>query len=262
MTASGIAALLSGTTVLVTRPRDSDSALPRVLRRAGADVLWQPAIRIDQTLPTPELDEALRALAGFEWIAFTSVHGVAAFWRRAGALGIDIEKTRSTRFAAVGPLTARAIERRGVDVAVTASPYSAEGFIVQMAYRLKAGSTVLYPRAAGARAILGDGLRRLGARVTEVRAYRTVPDSSLTEFSTTLESGVDCIVFCSPSAVQAMLPHRALIERSAIACIGPTTANAARAAGLRVQIVPPQATAFALADAVIDHFHPGAAAAP
>jgi uroporphyrinogen-III synthase len=169
MTASGIAAPLSGTTVLVTRPRDSGSALPRVLRRAGADVVWQPAIRIDQTLPTPELDEALRGLESFEWIAFTSVHGVAAFWGRASALGIDIEKTRSTKFAAV---------------------------------------------------------------------------------------------FWSPSAVQAMLPHRALIERSAVACIGPTTANAARAAGLRVRIVPPRATALALADAVIEHFHPGAGAVP
>lgn len=254
MTASAIAAPLSGTTVLVTRPGESDSGLSRALRDAGAQVLWQPTIRIDASAPTPELDAALRRIGGFDWIAFTSVHGVAAFWRRARALRIDPEMLRAATFAAVGPVTARAIEKHGAVVSVTANPHSAEGLIVQMAYRLGARSTVLYPKAAGARPILVDGLRRLGARVTEAAAYETVLASTLTKLPAIFESGVNCVVFCSPSAVRAILPYRALIARSAIACIGPTTADAARAAGLRVQIVPPRATGLALAHAVIEHF--------
>lgn len=259
MTASAIAAPLSGITVLVTRPRDS--ALSRVLRRAGARVVWRPAIRIDESMATPELDAALRGIGGFEWIVFTSIHGVSAFWRRARALLIDPEVIRAARFAAVGPATTRAIERHGGRVSVIADPHSAEGLLVQMAYRLEGGSTVLYPRAAGARPILVDGLRRLGARVTEAAAYQTTRSPSVTELPAILEAGVDCVVFCSPSAVRAVLPYRALIARSVIACIGPITAEAARAAGLRVQVVPPTATAADLADAVIEHFHANAAAA-
>jgi uroporphyrinogen III methyltransferase/synthase len=258
MTAAELAAPLSGITVLVTRPQDS--ALSRVLRRAGARVVWQPAIRIDDHIPTPDLDAALRRVRDFEWIVFTSVHGVSAFWQRARVLRIDSETIRGATFAAVGPATTRALERRGARVSVLADPHSAEGLIVQMAYRLKSGSTVLYPRAAGARPILVDGLRRLGARVTEATAYETMRSPAMRQLPAILESGVNCVVFCSPSAVHAVLPYRALIARSAIACIGPTTAAAATAAGLRAQIVPPKATATALADAVIEHFHPHAPA--
>lgn len=259
MTPAAIATPLSGITVVVTRPRDS--ALSRVLRRAGARVIWQPAIRIEQDIPTPALDAALRRVNGFEWIVFTSVHGVSAFWRRARALQIDRQTIVAAKFAAVGPATARAIDRHGARVDVTADPHSAEGLIVQLAYRLEAGSTVLYPRASGARPILADGLRRLGAQITEAVAYETRPASTLTGLPAILAMGVDCVVFCSPSAVRAVLPHHALIARTAIACIGPTTADAVRAAGWRAEIVPPRATAAALADAVIEHFHPEAAAA-
>ena len=252
MTTAPVAAPLKGITVLVTRPQDS--ALSRVLRRAGARVVWQPAIRIDQDIPTPELDEALRRVDGFDWIVFTSVHGVSSFWRRARALQIDGERISAARLAAVGPATAGAMQRRGARVDVIADPHSAEGLIVQMAYRLETGSTVLYPRAAGARPILGDGLRRLGARVTEATAYATLRSSAIRKLPAVFESGVHCVVFCSPSAVQAVLPYRALLAGSAIACIGPTTAAAATAAGLSAQIVPPNATAASLADAVIEHF--------
>jgi uroporphyrinogen III methyltransferase/synthase len=249
---------LSGITVLVTRPQDS--ALSRVLRRAGARVVWQPAIRITPDIPTPELDAALRVVDGFDWIVFTSIHGVAAFWRRARALQIDRDSLGAAKLAAVGPATARAIERRGGRVAIIADPHSAEGLIVQMAYRLEGGSTVLYPRAAVARPILVDGLRRLGARVTEAPAYETMPSPAVRELPAILEAGVNCVVFCSPSAVRAVLPYRGLLGQTAVACIGPTTAAAATAAGLTAQIVPPKATAAALAGAVIEHFHRNASA--
>lgn len=252
MTVAAIAPPLTGITVLVTRPQDS--LLSRVLRRAGAGVVWQPAIRIEHDIATPELDAAVRQIDGFDWIVFTSIHGVAAFWRRVRALQIDRGKISAAKFAAVGPATARAIERHGARVTVTADPHSAEGLIVQMAYQLECGSTVLYPRAAVARPILVDGLRRLGARVTEAPAYETMRSPAIAQLPAILESGVDCVVFCSPSAVHAVLPYRRLIARSAIACIGPTTAAAATAAGLRAHIIPPTATASALADAVIEHF--------
>lgn len=259
MTMPAIATPLSGITVLVTRPRDS--ALSRVLRRAGARVVWQPAIRINENIATPELDAALRGLRGFEWVVFTSVHGVSAFWHRAGALHIDPAVIRAATFVAVGPATARAIERHGARVRVIADPHSAEGLLVQLAGRLERGSTVLYPRAAGARPILVDGLRRLGARVTAATAYETMRSPGVTLLPAILEAGVDCVVFCSPSAVRAVLPYRARIARSVIAYLGPITAAAARATGWRVQVVPPAATAADLAAAVIAHFRPTAAAA-
>lgn len=260
MTVAAFAGPLSGITVLVTRPRES--ALARVLRRAGARVVWQPAICIEPDIATPELDAALRRLSDFEWIVLTSVPGASAFWRRVAALRVDRHAIAAARFAAVGPATARAIERGGARVDVIAKPFSAEGLVLRLTDRLAAGSTVLHPCAREARPILGDGLRRLGARITEAMAYQTGPSPAVTGLPMILDAGVDCVVFCSPSAVRAVLPHHTVIARSAIACIGPTTAAAAQAAGLRVQIVAPQATATELAEAVIEYFRPNAAALP
>jgi len=65
---------------------------------------------------------------------------------------------------------------------------------------------------------------------------------------------VDAVAFASPSAVRsvvAALGERApLLGRAALAAIGPTTAEAIRAAGLRVDVQPSEYTAVALADAI------------
>ena len=42
-----------------------------------------------------------------------------------------------------------------------------------------------------------------------------------------------------------------------MACIGPITADTARAAGLRVDVVPEEYTIPALAGAIVDHFAAG-----
>jgi uroporphyrinogen-III synthase len=48
---------------------------------------------------------------------------------------------------------------------------------------------------------------------------------------------------------------RAVLRSAVVACIGPTTASAAREAGLEV-IEPGEYTAQALAEALAHHFHP------
>jgi uroporphyrinogen-III synthase len=58
----------------------------------------------------------------------------------------------------------------------------------------------------------------------------------------------------APSAVKrvvaALGPRARLLGRTAVAVIGPTTAEAAAAAGLRVDVQPAAARAEALADAI------------
>jgi len=245
---------LAGATVLVTRPRESDTALSRLLRRAGAKVVWQPTIHIADVEATPELDQALRRLEDIDWVVWTSVHGVSTCWRRMAALGIDPAAIRARRVAAVGPATARALERHGMDVTITASPHSAQGLLDAMAPWPLHGATVVYPRAAEVSPTLVAGLRQRGARVVEAPAYRTMPVDAREELGRTLEAGVECVVLCSPSATRSLLPHRSRLDGCAIACIGPTTARAAREAGLVVSIVPMAATSDALADAVIAYF--------
>ncbi len=166
----------------------------------------------------------------------------------------SISNVGSARFAAVGPATARAIRRNGARVDVTADPHSAEGLIVHLAYRLEAGSTVLYPRAAGARPILADGLRRLGARITEAVGTRPGrPSSPNFRPSSKGASTASC-----SAVLRRSVPYSAsrADRTDADRVHRVTTADAVRAAGLCAEIVPPRATAAALARAVIDAFLP------
>lgn len=245
---------LRGVTVLVSRPHQSSTVLADVLRTAGATVVCEPAVQIHCEEPVPELDRALSSIEEFEWMVFTSRHAVTASLRRADVLGIDPVRMRSRRIAAVGPATSQPLEDAGLLVELTGYPYSAEGLLIQMRSRLYAGATILYPRARDVSPVLGAGLRGFGASVCEVVAYETRALTAAPGLSAALGSGVDCVVFCSPSAIRATRPHHHLIERSLIACIGPITAEAARAAGLTVSIVPDRATARALAESVVAHF--------
>jgi uroporphyrinogen-III synthase len=58
------------------------------------------------------------------------------------------------------------------------------------------------------------------------------------------------------SAVAALGPRASLLGRAAVAVIGPTTAEAVAAAGLRVDVQPAAAGAEALADAIAARLGP------
>lgn len=246
---------LVGKTVLVTRPRGSGHRLPRELRRQGARVVWQPTIQIDERVATPELDDALDSLDDFDWIVLTSPRGVAALWRRLVARGLDPHRLQSKAIAVVGPGTARALSQRGIEARLIGQPYSAVGLLSRLTPMLRGQrQRILYPRAASVSPTLVSGLREAGAEVVDVVAYRTAPLRSRGALTKTLNGHVDCVVFCSPSAITAAESLRTHFDGCAIACIGPVTAEAAKAAGFPVSIVPADTTIPALAKAIAEHF--------
>jgi uroporphyrinogen-III synthase/uroporphyrinogen III methyltransferase/synthase len=116
---------------------------------------------------------------------------------------------------------------------------------------------VLVPRAAEGRPELVAGLVSAGAEVVAPVAYRTVPapPEALAPLADLLEAGrVDAVAFASPSAVKsvagALGPRAGLLGRALLAAIGPTTAEALRAAGLPVGALPARYAAADLADEI------------
>jgi uroporphyrinogen-III synthase len=86
--------------------------------------------------------------------------------------------------------------------------------------------------------------------VAEVIAYRTraaPPDARALQRAL----AADAFVVCSPSAAEQLKRHRLPSRRGVVACLGPTTARAARRLGLRVASVASRPTPEALADAVV-----------
>ena len=109
--------------------------------------------------------------------------------------------TSGARIAAVGPVTAEALRRRGIDPALSAAG-SGEALLEALPERME-GWRVLLPCGEDAAAELPDGLRRRGAIVRRAVVYRKVPR----ERDAALEREiVDCpfAAFCttSPSAAR------------------------------------------------------------
>jgi uroporphyrinogen-III synthase len=225
--------------VLVPRPRAQAEPFAAALRAEGLEPVLAEVVRIVAVDPAP-LDAALRRR--WDWVAFASANAVAFTLARGRPSG---------RIAAVGDRTAAALRRAGVAVDRVAADPSGAGLAHELAAAGVAGARILVPAAADGRAELADGLRAAGARVTVVAVYRTVAltPEELAPLRARLESGeIEAAAFFAPSQVA---PLAGVLGRlRLVAAVGPTTAEALRAAGVRVDVVAPEPTAEALARAI------------
>jgi uroporphyrinogen-III synthase len=113
--------------------------------------------------------------------------------------------------------------------------------------------------------VVADELRRRGADVTEVIAYRTVIVDPEREgepdiYRMLLDRRIDVVTFTSPSAVRNLVrvlgaePAADLLQSAVVASIGPVTAEVAAQYKIRSTVVPAEYTVAALVDAIVDHF--------
>jgi uroporphyrinogen-III synthase len=124
---------------------------------------------------------------------------------------------------------------------------------------------VLIFRAQEARDVLPAALIAAGVTVEDVAAYRTSA-ATPADFGGKL-SGSDVITFTSASTVAAFVKSLGAgaaqaLRQKTVACIGPVTAQAARDAGLRVDVIANEYTVEGLLDALEDRFASTASASP
>ncbi|RPJ42367.1 MAG: uroporphyrinogen-III synthase [Chloroflexi bacterium] len=244
---------LTGKRILVTRPKSQSAALIEKLASLGAVPIAFATIEISAPEDTQLLDQAIASLNAYQWVIFTSVNGVSAFWQRLGALGKGSEVFDQTRVAAIGPATAQALAERGVQPGFVPDEYVAEAILPGLGD--VRGKRILLPRADIARKALVEALLQQGAFPEEIAVYRTLPARPTPETLAELEKGVDIATFTSSSTVRnffELLGDQAAerLKGAVIACIGPITAGTARSLGLSVDIIAEVYTADGLVDAL------------
>ena len=246
---------LAGRTILVTSPKGGSRRLESGLRALGARVLRAPVMRVAPPASYAALDAALRDLGRYDAAVFASANAVASFFSRARASGAR-RLAPPPKVYAVGPRTAESLRRRGWRAAVPKT-HRAEALARAMG-RVR-GWRILLPRAEKGAEILPRMLRRKGARVDAITAYRIVPNKRVAPRSLAA-AGCDVVTFTSGSTVEhllAQLPaalRRKLLRNSAAASIGPATTAALRRRGVEPAIEAPRATAAALCRAIARHF--------
>ncbi len=256
---------LFGRRIVVTRPREQAADFVDRLDRLGASVIEVPTIQIVPPDDPAPLDAACAAVDTFDWIVFTSANAVSYFMQHLLAGPADVRALKGVRICAVGPLTAAALSEFGLKIDLIPNEYRSDGIVRAMCgNRNLTENRVLLPRGDLARDMLPSTLRRAGALVTPVVAYRTAPvdlDRPGTPdiHRLLLEQRIDVVTFTSGSSVKNLA--RALGEDQTadllrgvdVACIGPVTADIAKRLGITTTIMPAVSTAPALADAIAAH---------
>jgi uroporphyrinogen III methyltransferase/synthase len=261
---------MQGARVVVTRPRRQAEPLVAALEARGAEVIQLPAIRIEAMPDSSELDEALMAAnqGDYDWLVFTSANAVEIVDARFAILGLRADEMRDLRVAAVGAATAQAVMAAGFTVSEIAAAPHAEGLAETLLPRMRPSDRVLYPRSAIGREVIPDALRRAGAAVEAIAAYRTVPETTVDPavLERVRRGEIDVITFSSPSSVRAVLEllgtDRAALRDMHVVCAGPVTAAAAREAGLEVDAVSDDPGPTSMAAAIASLLRDGPLAPP
>jgi uroporphyrinogen-III synthase len=244
---------LAGWRVLVTRPAEQAAPLAEALAAAGAVPLLYPTIALAPPPSWQPLDDALAARAAYAWAVFTSPSAVAFTLGRAAALGLAATELASLRIAAVGSQTARALAERGLTAEIVPREDQqrqeglADSLLAALADR-PAGARIFFPQAIGGRELLRDQLTERGCAVDVIPVSQTIArdlDAPPPLF--------DAATFASPSALRAFVRghgHHPLAA-AVVAVIGPTTAAAAAALGVRVDVMPAAPSMPALVQALV-----------
>ncbi|MDA4113629.1 MAG: uroporphyrinogen-III synthase [Thaumarchaeota archaeon] len=213
---------------LITRTHEGNLELAGKLRAIGLEPISVDVLALAPPEDWSQVDERLREIDGYDWLLFTSAAGARFFAERARTLAIA-SRDGQTKIAAVGAKTASALAEAGWKVDFTPGRFTTRA----LAEELPGGGKVLLLRTEIADRTLGEVMRRRGFEVDEVAIYRTlILDLEAIE----PVSEADMVIFGSPSAVEGIcsqLPESVmsgLVEKEA-ACLGPVTAEAARAHG-------------------------------
>ncbi len=254
---------LLGRNILVTRAHRDKDQLVTQLEVYGANVLYCPTIEIVEPESFAPLDQAIDKLSQYDWIIFTSRNAVEAFLGRLKKLGKQIDPLAHLKILAVGPSTAKALEKANILVTLIPEKFHAEGALASLENYYQDNDSLtkcrlLFPRALVGRDILPIELEKLGVKVDLVVAYQTsIPTGAKEEvLAIFANKKIDLITFTSPSTINNLVEFIGsnalanLLKHTAIACIGPVTTNAVIDAGLEVSICPTESTALSLAEAI------------
>jgi uroporphyrinogen III methyltransferase/synthase len=258
---------LFGKRVLVTRPREQAGELCERLEMMGAEAIEAPMIRVVPPEDFGPLDDACARAGSFDWIVFPSANAVESFMRRLMAGPRDLRSLGDVKLCTVGPTTGERLGRYGLKVDLMPAEYRAEGVLRAFADVVGEvrGLKILLPHADIGREIVADELRKQGANVTDVVAYRTIAVEAEREgepdiYRMLLDHRIDVVTFTSASAVNGFVrllgpePAADLLSGTVVASIGPVTAEAASQFHIKTTVIPATYTIPALVDAIVEYF--------
>jgi len=213
---------LAGAVIAVTRARAQADGLTRRLTDLGAKVISAPTIQIEAIAGDPI------SAGDYDVVVVTSPNTPPLLLERIGG---DARALHGVDVAAIGPGTAEALRRIGIEADIVSERAVAEGLLDLLRDRV-GGKRILIARAEEARDLLPEGLEHAGATVDIAALYRTqyaVPDGDAA-------LAADVVTFTSASTARAFAAAYPDAELTALrgVSIGPITSAAMRELGIGI----------------------------
>ncbi|MBO4806450.1 MAG: uroporphyrinogen-III synthase [Paludibacteraceae bacterium] len=181
-------------------------------------VTHTPLIRTEAIQINPS---KIRGIDSFDYIVFTSRHGVKYFKELWGA-DLCIATIEKIKFVSVGEVTTHDLNQLGITPIYESETESAEGIIDYFKQNNIVGKKILLPRSAIGLTILPQELKAMGNEVVDLPIYNTLINTD----HLLMDDFVDFneILFSSPSGVAAFrFLYGSWPEEIPLTCKGKTT---------------------------------------
>ncbi len=196
---------LFGRRIVLTRSRGQMQKFAQKLSRLGAEVLEIPAVKGEDPDNREDLIDAMLALNSYDWLVFTSVNGVTAFFEYFFRRFHDMRDLGGAKIAAVGPATAAKLRELHLQVDVMPEEYIGKKVAEVMNKHSDIENVkICLLRAQAANPDLPRALEEFGAIVDDIGIYKTVAETedyfgAAEDF---LAHGADWLTFSSGSTVE------------------------------------------------------------
>lgn len=238
--------------ILVTREKSQAEKFAGLIKKWDGVPIEVPLL----TIRCSEDIEKGKNMSQFQWIFFTSAHGVDCFFN----IFNNAEQLKHCQFATVGHKTERALKKYGFVATFIPSTYNAEVMAEEFFNRYPHANNILLVRGNLSRQLLVQELTERQLDFETLVVYDTAYDVEMKEpLLRALEAHhIDLLTFTSPSTVRAFMTllgdHPFVTKALQIpsVCIGTTTEKAARDYQFEQRIVPDTFTIESMVESMID----------
>ncbi len=244
--------------IVLTRTKEQSLENIQLLTELGADVILFPTIKV---VPLEIGKNEIGKLSEYQFIILTSGNAAQTFAEYLKANRLQLNSIDCT-VVAVGVKTKDRCEELGIKIDLLPKEFTASSVVLELSKHEIKGKRVLIPASKIARTELKLGLEKLGAEVKLIPFYDVIKPNveEVKEISRIQNEPIDIYIFTSPSTFNNFLelldvesPAK-FFEKSLVAAIGPTTAQAIEKQNVKVDIIPGKYTMDDVIKLIIDYY--------
>ncbi len=190
--------------IMKSRPNVLVTGLTADQYQELGNVIHQPLIEIIPTEMPCDFFKFIKHVYNYKYIIFTSRNSVKFFMEWVYSIGANVDSLNSNLIISIGEVTTDELQKHGIIPHLQPELDSSRGIIELFRSKGITGEEILIPRSDIALNILPDGLRALSNNVHIITVYYTQAVKKIEKIDL---SGMDIIVFTSPSGVKSFLKH-------------------------------------------------------